>query len=89
MSEQDRSREPIRKPWIWVGLLAIVLVGIPWYLPPGTLHPLVFGLPAWTLVAVSSSVGLCGFLHWVLSRHWNLVEDTEESGPRATSSERE
>lgn len=66
-------------PWIWVGLGAIVLAGVPWYLPPDTIEPIVLGLPAWTLVAVSSSVGLCAYLTWVISRHWNLVEDHEEA----------
>lgn len=87
MSETGRSRrrEPIRNPWIWIGLIAIILVGIPWYLPPGTLHPLVFGMPMWTLVAVASSIGVSGFLHWALSRHWNLVEDAEESPDPAST----
>jgi hypothetical protein len=71
-------REPIRKPWVWVGLGAIILAGIPWYLPAGMVEPVVIGLPAWTIVAVGSSVLLCGYLTWVLSRHWNLVEDYEE-----------
>ncbi|MQA09981.1 MAG: hypothetical protein GEU98_15785 [Pseudonocardiaceae bacterium] len=80
-SEQRGSgkSEPIRKPWIWIGMLAIILVGIPWYLPPGMIEPIVFGLPLWTYIAVGSSVALCGYLTWILSRHWNLVEDEEES----------
>ncbi|GAA1210262.1 hypothetical protein [Prauserella alba] len=84
-SAPSRRREPIRNPWIWIGLVVIVLVGIPWYLPPGTLYPLLFGLPVWTLVAVASSVGVCGFLHWALSKHWNLVEDVEEAAASGAS----
>ncbi|GAB3292828.1 hypothetical protein GCM10027563_32220 [Parasphingorhabdus pacifica] len=77
----------MRQPWLWVGVIAIILAGIPWYLPEGAITPIVLGVPLWTLSAVGSSVALCGFLHWALSRHWNLVEDDEEAttGPTDTA----
>ena len=74
-----RTREPIRKPWIWLVIATIILAGIPWYLPAGMTTPLVLGLPLWTLIAMGSSVALCAFLHWTLSHQWNLVEDSEEA----------
>lgn len=58
-----------------MGLVVILLAGIPWYLPEGTIGPLVFGFPLWMLVAVLFSVVLCGFLTWVLMRHWHLTDD--------------
>ncbi|GAA1782763.1 MULTISPECIES: hypothetical protein [Streptomonospora] len=72
-------REPIRRPWPWVGLGVIVLAGVPWYLPPGTVGPVVLGLPLWALVAVASSVAVAAYLSWMLSHLWNVVEDVEES----------
>ncbi|WP_245992719.1 hypothetical protein [Prauserella muralis] len=72
-------REPIRKPGIWAGLVAIVLLGVPWYLPPGVIEPVVLGLPLWTIVAIGSSILLCAYLTWVISAHWNMVEDEEEA----------
>lgn len=86
------TREPVRTPWPWVGLAVIILVGIPWYLPAGTIGPIVLGLPLWTLVAVASSVGVAAYLSWMVGRFWNLVEDQEEAvgraiGPDAPSGE--
>lgn len=78
--------EPIRRPWLWVGMVVLILLGIPWYLPEGTLEPIVFGLPLWTIVAILSSVLFCAYLSWILVRHWNLVEDEEEApGPDGRS----
>ncbi|NIJ12616.1 hypothetical protein FHU38_002960 [Saccharomonospora amisosensis] len=77
-------REPIRKPWIWAGLIVILLLGIPWYLPAGVIEPVVLGLPLWTIVAIGSSILLCGYLTWVISAHWNMVEDEEEAAAADT-----
>lgn len=72
-------------PWVWAGLLALVLAGVPWYLPEGTIGPVVLGFPVWTLVSVLSTLGVCLYLSWMLLRRWNVVEDVEESaaGPPA------
>lgn len=78
-SRSRPPREPIRKPWIWAWLVAILLLGIPWYLPSGVIEPVVLGLPLWTIVAIASSILLCGYLTWVISTQWNLVEDEEEA----------
>lgn len=75
----SRTREPIRIPWIWIGLAVPLLAGIPWYLPEGTIGPTVLGMPLWTWVAIGSSLALCTYLSWVLTRHWNLVEDLEKA----------
>jgi hypothetical protein len=72
-------REPARNFWPWVGLALLVLAGIPWYLPAGTIGPIVFGLPLWTVVAMASSVAVAAYLSWMIARHWNVVEDLEES----------
>ncbi|MBA8826738.1 hypothetical protein FHX42_004117 [Saccharopolyspora lacisalsi] len=77
--DPSRVREPVRNPRIWVGIGVILLAGIPWYLPEGTIGPTVLGMPLWTLVAIGSSVSLCAYLSWVLTHHWNLVEDAEEA----------
>lgn len=66
-------------PWVWVGLLALVLAGVPWYLPEGTVGPVVLGFPVWTLVSVLSTLGVCLYLSWMLLRRWNVVEDVEEN----------
>lgn len=90
-SEESRAageaKEPIRKPWIWVVLAGLVLVGIPWYLPQGTVQPLVLGLPYWMIIAVISSLALCGFLSWLCLNEWDLVEAEEERAADGAASE--
>lgn len=83
MDRGDRGRravkEPIRKPWIWVTLTLIVLAGIPWYLPQGTVQPVFLGVPYWMFIAVISSLALCGFLSWLCLNEWDVVESARGS----------
>lgn len=44
------AKEPIRKPWILLAI--IVLAGVPWYLPSGTIEPVILGVPYWLLEGV-------------------------------------
>lgn len=76
--ERPPVKEPIRKPWIWIVIVIILLAGIPWYLPLGTVEPVFFGVPYWMLIAVASSLALCGFLSWLCLNQWEVVEAEEE-----------
>lgn len=83
-------KEPIRKPWIWVALTIILLAGIPWYLPQGTVRPLFLGFPYWMFISVAFSLILCGFLSWLCLNEWDVVEAEEErerAGGEASGSE--
>lgn len=80
--ERRAIKEPIRKPWIWVALAVIVLAGIPWYLPQGTVQPVFLGVPYWMFIAVISSLVLCGFLSWLCLNEWDVVEAEEERAAR-------
>ncbi|MGJ9460452.1 hypothetical protein [Oceanobacillus sp. CF4.6] len=76
----DKSvKEPIRKKWIWVVLVLIVLGNVPWYLPVGTIEPLILGVPYWAFIIVIFSLILCGYLSWLCIKEWNIVEDIEEA----------
>lgn len=72
------TKEPVRKPWIWLVLAFIMLAGIPWYLPTGSLQPVVLGLPYWMLISVVFSLVLCGYLSWLCLTQWDIVEEEEE-----------
>lgn len=73
----DSIREPVRKPWIWVVVAAIVLVGVPLYFPEGDIDPLWFGVPYWLIVSVLSAVALSALISYVCLRWWNLAEPQE------------
>jgi hypothetical protein len=70
--------EPVRSPWLWVVMTALVLASVPLYLPSGTVLPLVFGMPYWMVVSVVATVLFAAFTSWMCLRRWNLVEEQEE-----------
>lgn len=70
-------KEPISKPWIWIIMALIMLGGIPWYLPKGSLQPTVLGVPYWMLISVAFSFILCGYLSWLCLSQWDIVEEQE------------
>ncbi|GAA1178734.1 MULTISPECIES: hypothetical protein [Nesterenkonia] len=72
-------KEPIRRPWIWAVLGALVLFNAPWFLPEGSIEPFLFGIPYWVVIVLALSAGLSAFLTWVCLTQWNIVEDEEEA----------
>ncbi|MBX9389975.1 hypothetical protein ACFPZ0_21985 [Streptomonospora nanhaiensis] len=87
-SSDKPVREPIRKPWIWIVLALLLLAGVPLYWPPGTVEPIVLGLPLWALVTVGSSVVLSAYLSWLCLTQWSMVEEQEEREERERRAER-
>ena len=85
--EKKQIKEPIRKKWIWIALLLIVIGNVPWYLPIGSYEPLIFGVPYWALIILAFSLFLCGFLSWVTLKEWDIVEAEEEAEKRGRVNE--
>lgn len=75
-------KEPIRKKWIWIVLVLILLGNVPWYFPIESYEPLIFGIPYWALIIILFSLLLCGYLSWLCVKEWNIVEDEEEAGKK-------
>ncbi|WP_088006095.1 hypothetical protein [Indiicoccus explosivorum] len=71
-------KEPIQKKWIWIILFFIILGNVPWYFQSGSIAPLVWGVPYWTLFIVAFAILLSAFTSWVIMTQWNIVEDEEE-----------
>lgn len=80
------TKEPIRKPWIWLLMSLITLAAIPWYLPKETIGFVLLGVPYWVLISVALILLLCGYVSWLCFTQWDLVEAEEE---RASSEEAE
>ncbi|WP_257347467.1 hypothetical protein [Pseudalkalibacillus decolorationis] len=77
--EKRTIKEPIRKKWIWIVLVLIMLAIVPWYLPVGSAEPIIFGFPYWAWISTFFSLVLCGYLSWLTIHEWNIVEDIEEA----------
>jgi hypothetical protein len=78
-------REPIRLPWLWVSLGIAVLAGIPFYLPTGSIRPLVGGVPYWLVLSLVASLAFSAITCWACLRAWNLAEPEEEAAARAAT----
>jgi hypothetical protein len=76
-------REPVRVKWIWPVLIAIILLGVPWYLPQGAIEPIIIGFPYWALISVIMTIVLSLFLGYVILNWWSmesLLEKEPEHG---------
>jgi len=65
-------KEPIRKPWIWIVLVVLVLLSVPWYLPVGTYKPIVWGFPYWAFISLVLTIAIAGFVTWIVNREWDM-----------------
>ncbi|WP_082234428.1 hypothetical protein [Halobacillus massiliensis] len=75
---QKEIKEPIKKKWIWIGFVLILLAIVPWYFPRGGEVAIILGFPYWALTSLFFSIVLCAYLSWLSVSQWNIVEDEEE-----------
>lgn len=68
----ERQREPIRYGWFWLGVLALVAGGSPWYLTPGSYEPVILGMPYWVWISAGLSLVFCLYVRWACLRLWSL-----------------
>ncbi len=73
-------KEPIRYAWIWITIVILALVGVPWYLPLGTVNPIILGLPYWAFISFLASIALGLFLNYVVRHCWDMESLKEEEG---------
>ena len=71
-------KEPIKYPWIWVVLVIIILAGVPWYLPKGTIYPIILGFPYWAFISIVATIVLSAFLVYVMYNYWDMEALIEE-----------
>ena len=62
--------EPIRHRWFLPVVVVILILSVPWYLPPEVGDRLVGGLPLWTWITVACSAALATLTAWASLRLW-------------------
>ena len=72
-------------PWLWVSLGIVILAGIPFYLPTGSIRPLVGGVPYWLVISLVAALAFSAITCWACLRAWNLAEPEEEAAARAAA----
>ena len=75
-------REPIRIKCIWPVMLAIIVLGVPWYLPQGTYEPIIMGFPYWTFISIVFTAALSVFLTYVITNCWDMESTLEDDSKR-------
>ncbi|HHW17614.1 MAG TPA: hypothetical protein GXX30_01765 [Firmicutes bacterium] len=78
-------REPVRIKWIWPVLVAIILLGVPWYLPQGSIEPIIMGFPYWAFISFIMTIALSLFLGYVILNCWSMESllDDESGNTKA------
>lgn len=77
-----RRREPVRMPWLWGAIGLVVVVGVPLYLPTGSVRPLLGGVPYWLWISIGATLAFSALICWACLRAWNLVEPEEQAAAR-------
>ena len=69
-----KRRHGLLAPWIWVTVVILFVVAIPWYWSPDD-DSIFLGFPRWTIVSIFVSALISSFTAWVFVKHW--PEDKE------------
>lgn len=73
-----KYKEPIQFKFMWLILVVIVLIGVPWYFPKGAIHPIVLGFPLWAFISLLASIALSIFLGYFINNCWDMEKLKEK-----------
>lgn len=74
------KKEPVKHFKIWVILLILYVLSVPWYLPKGTYLPIVFGIPYWAWIVLGVSLAISITLTYVIKHYWQLSDEENNDG---------
>ena len=74
--------EPLRHRWFLPAVVAILIVSVPWYLPPSVGDRLALGLPVWTWVTILCGLALAVVTAFASLRLWRDGEDVADGKDR-------
>ena len=73
--------EPLRHRWFLPTVVVILIVSVPWYLPPSVGDRLAGGLPVWTWITILCGLALAGVTAFASLRLWR--DGSDEAGSEA------
>lgn len=77
--------EPLRHRWFLPAVVLILVVSVPWYLPPSVGGRLAAGLPVWTWITIACGLALAVITSFASLRLWR--DGADEGGDAASDSE--
>ncbi|MDY0393495.1 hypothetical protein ACFSMW_17990 [Virgibacillus halophilus] len=72
-----QKKEPIKNWKIWVVLVGLFVLSVPWYLPTGSYEPLIFGVPYWAWIIIGISLIISAALSYILRNCWHMTDEDE------------
>lgn len=73
----NQKKEPIKNWKIWIVLIVLFVLCVPWYLPTGSYEPLILGVPYWAWIILGVSLLISIVLTYILKHHWQLTDEEE------------
>lgn len=70
-----KKKEPIKNWKIWVVLVILYILCVPWYLPKGSFNPIIFGVPYWALIIMGVSLAVSITLTYILKNCWQMTDE--------------
>lgn len=70
-----RKKEPIKHKKIWIVLIVLYVLSVPWYLPKGTYTPIILGIPYWGWIVLGVSLAISITLTYVIKNYWHLSDE--------------
>ncbi|MEM1442235.1 MAG: hypothetical protein AAGF67_07825 [Verrucomicrobiota bacterium] len=71
-----KKRRGLLAPWIWITVVLLFVVGVPWYWSP-EYSKTTLGFPTWAVVSVLVSFFISAFTAWVFLTRWPNDEEDD------------
>ncbi|MGM8211376.1 hypothetical protein ACLIBH_01145 [Virgibacillus sp. W0430] len=72
-----KRKEPIKNWKVWVVLIPLFIMSVPWYLPAGSYEPIILGVPYWALIILGVSVAISIAITFILKYSWQMTDEED------------
>lgn len=72
-----KIKEPIKNWKIWIVLIVLYIMSVPWYFPEGSYNPIILGVPYWAIIIMGVSLAISITLTYILKNCWQMADEEE------------
>ncbi|GIO24041.1 hypothetical protein [Oceanobacillus sp. J11TS1] len=73
----QQKKEPIKNLKIWIVLIILFILSVPWYLPTRSYEPLILGVPYWAWIILGVSLAISIVLTYILKNCLHMADEDE------------